>query len=115
MAVNDKPTVHLSLSSLRKEVAKPDPFRVALTGSKIITFPDLFALESTEAETVFADLGRNASNWDALAKWLSEADVKALKAEKLNVRELAAVVQAAISYYEETVGKPGEGDASASS
>jgi len=43
MAV-DKPTVHLSISSLRKEVAKPEAFRVALSGSKVITFPDLFAL-----------------------------------------------------------------------
>lgn len=113
MAV-DKPTVHLSLSSLRKEVAKPDAFRVALSGSKTITFPDLFALESTEAEEVFGSLGRNATNWDALAKWLSEADCAALRAERLNVRELAAVVQAAIQYYENTVGGPEKGTASAS-
>lgn len=110
----DKPTVHLSLSSLRKEVAKPDPFRVALSGSKTITFPDLFALESTEAESVFADLSRNASNWDALDAWLSKADAAALRAEKLSVRELAAVVQAAMTYYEQTVGTPGNGTASAS-
>jgi len=113
MAV-DKPTVHLSLSSLRKEVAKPEAFRVALSGSKVITFPDLFALESTEAETVFGSLSRNASNWDALGKWLSEADCAALRAEKLSVRELAAVVQAAIQYYEGTVGSAEKGTASAS-
>lgn len=113
MAV-DKPTVHLSLSSLRKEVAKPDAFRVALSGSKVITFPDLFALESTEAENVFGSLSRNASNWDALNKWLSADDAAALKAEKLSVRELAAVVQAAIQYYENTVGSAGNGTASAS-
>jgi hypothetical protein len=113
MAV-DKPIVHLSLSTLRKEVAKPEAFRVAMSGSKTITFPDLFALESTEAEGVFADLGRNASNWDALDKWLSAADAAALKAEKLSVRELAAVVQAAMSYYEGTIGGPKKGSASAS-
>jgi hypothetical protein len=113
MAV-DKPTVHLSLAALRKEVAKPDPFRVSLTGSKLITFPDLFALESTEAESVFGDLERNASNWDALDKWLSKADATSLRAEKLSVRELAAVVQAALNYYEQTVGTPGNGTASAS-
>jgi hypothetical protein len=113
MAV-DKPTVHLSLTALRKEVAKPDPFRVSLTGSKLITFPDLFALESTEAETVFSSLSQNASNWEALDKWLSADDSKALRAEKLSVRELAAVVQAAIAYYEQTVGTAGNGTASAS-
>lgn len=113
MAV-DKPTIHLSLTSLRKEVAKPDPFRVALTGSKIITFPDLFALESTEAENVFGSLERNASNWDALDRWLSKEDAAALRAEKLSVRELAAVVQAAMNYYEQTVGSAGNGTASAS-
>lgn len=113
MAV-DKPTVHLSLSSLRKEVAKPEPFRVALSGSKTITFPDLYDLESTEAEEVFGDLTRNSGNWDALEKWLSDADAKALKAERLSVRELGAVVQAAINYYEQTVGSAGNGPASAS-
>lgn len=113
MAV-DKPTVHLSLNSLRKEVAKPDPFRVALTGSKTITFPDLFALESTEAENVFGSLSQNAGNWEALDKWLSKPDAAALRAEKLSVRELAAVVQAAIQYYEQTVGTAGNGTASAS-
>jgi hypothetical protein len=114
MAVADKPTVHLSLSTLRKEVAKPDAFRVALSGSKVITFPDLFALESTEAEEVFGSLGRNATNWTALDKWLSKTDATALRAEKLSVRELAAVVQAAISYYEGTVGSAEKDTASES-
>lgn len=110
----DKPTVHLSLSTLRKEVAKPEPFRVAVSGSKTVIFPDLFALESTEAEGVFADLGRNASNWDALDKWLSKTDAATLRAERLSVRELAVVVQAAMSYYEGTIGTAGNGTASAS-
>jgi len=114
MAAIDKPTVHLSLSALRKEVANPDPFRVSLTGSKVITFPDLFALESTEAETVFGSLSRNASNWEALDKWLSKADTATLRAERLSVRELAAVVQAAMNYYEQTVGTPEKDTASAS-
>ena len=113
MAV-DKPTVHLSLSALRKEVAKPDPFRVALSSSKTITFPDLFALESTEAEEVFGALNQSSTNWGALEKWLSAADVTALKAEKLSIRELGAVVQAAIAYYEQTVGTAGNDTASAS-
>ena len=113
MAV-DKPTVHLSLSALRKEVAKPDPFRVALTGSKTITFPDVYGMESVEAEEIFGALNQSATNWGALDKWLTKADAAALKAEKLSVRELGAVVQAAIAYYEQTVGTAGNGTASAS-
>ncbi len=114
MAANDKPTVHLSLVSLRKEVAKPDPFRVALSASKIITFPDLYAVESVEAEEIFGALSKSSTNWDALEKWLTKADAAALKAEKLSVRELGAVVQAAIAYYEQTVGTAGNAAASAS-
>lgn len=95
-----KQPAHISLTELRKEIAKPDPFRVALTATKTITFPDLFALESTAAESVFDALSRNATNWSAIETWLSEKDAAVLRAEKLNVRELGAVVQAAISYYE---------------
>lgn len=110
----DKPTVHLTLSALRKEVAKPDAFRVALSGSKTITFPDLFGVESVEAEEIFSALNHSSTNWGALEKWLTNADAAALKAEKLSIRELGAVVQAAIAYYEQTVGTAGNGTASAS-
>lgn len=107
----DKPVVHLSLSKLRKELVKPEVFQVALSGSKIITFPDLYDMESTEAEQTFSALNRNATNWEALSKWLSEKDTEALKAEKLSVRELAAVVQAAIAHYEGSYGDAGKGNA----
>lgn len=110
----DKPTVHLSLSTLRKEVTNPDPYRVALSSSKTITFPDIYAMESVEAETIFKDLNRNATSWTVLDKWLSKPDAVALRAEKLSLRVLGAVVSAATSYYEASYGAEGEGNASES-
>lgn len=113
MAV-DKPTVHLSLSSLRKEVVKPEAFRVALSGSKTITFPDLYAMESTEAEEIFSGITGNESNWAVLSRWLTPEDATALKGERLTLAELVHVVKAAYGYYEGIYGKPGEPGASAS-
>ena len=115
MAVADKPAVHLSLANLRKEISNPDPFVVALSGSKRVTFPDVYAMESVEAEEIFAGLNTSATNWTVLGQWLSEKDCEALKSEKLSVRELGAVVQAAIRYYEGVYGSAGNGSASASS
>lgn len=113
MAV-DKPIVHASLAALRKEVTDPDPYRVALTGSKVITFPDIYAMESVAAEEIFAGLNRNATNWVVLGKWMSKDDCAALKAEKLSLRLLSTVVQAAIAYYETSYGNAGEDTASES-
>ncbi|WP_336715332.1 hypothetical protein [Arthrobacter sp. USHLN218] len=110
----DKPTVHLSLAKVRKEVEKPEPFGVGLSNSKIVTFPDLFAMESVEAEEIFASLNQTSTNWTILRRWLPEDDANALKAEKLSVRELATVVQAAVKYYEDAYGESGNGSASAS-
>lgn len=113
MAV-DKPNVQLSLAALKKEVAAPEVLRMALSGSKVITWPDLYGTESVEAESVFAGLNRSMTNWAVLETWLSKDDAAALKAEKLSLRQLAAVVQAAVQYYEGTYGTPGEATASAS-
>lgn len=108
----DKPNVHLSLSKLKKEITKPEVLRMSLSGSKIITWPDMFDIESEEAEELFDELNRDQANWSVLRKWLSKPDADALKAEKLTVRELMTVVSAATSYYEQSYGKPGEGNAS---
>ena len=107
----DKPNVQLSLAQVRKSIVKPEVFRVALSNSKVITFPDLYELESSEAEEIFASLNMNATNWKVLEKWLSPADAKALKAEKLTIRELGHVVNAAVNHYEESVrGDAGKDD-----
>lgn len=111
--MSDKPTVQLSLANLRKEVTKAEPLKMALSNSKVITFPDVYAMESVEAEEIFANLSRNATNWAVISLWLSEEDTAALKAEKLSIIELATVMNAATKYYEDIYGKAGEGNASA--
>lgn len=109
----DKPTVQLSLAKLRKEVKTAEVLKMALSGSKIITFPDVYAMESVEAEEIFARLNQNATNWTVIRKWLSKEDADALQAEKLTVIELDTVMRAAVQYYEDIYGNAGEGNASA--
>ena len=109
----DKPNVQLSLAKLRKEVTTAEPLKLALSGSKVITFPDVYAMESVEAEEIFSKLSTNATNWSVIGTWLSEEDTAALKAEKLSIIELATVMRAATKYYEDIYGTAGEGNASA--
>lgn len=111
--MSDTPNVQLSLANLRKEVVKAEPLKMALSGSKIITFPDVYAMESEDAETIFSRLNQSATNWTVIRKWLSKDDAEALKAEKLTLIELATVMRAAVKYYEDIYGNPGEGSASA--
>jgi hypothetical protein len=115
MAASDKPTIHLTLANLRKEIVIAEPLQMALSGSKIITFPDIYAMESEAAEGIFARINRgDATNWTVINKWLSKDDAAALKAEKLKLIELATVMRAAVKYYEDIYGAAGEGNASAS-
>lgn len=114
MAV-DKPNINLTLASLEAEIAKPEPFVVALSGSKRITFPDLYDMPAEEALEFFKDsetAGRN--DFVFLEKWLSKADFEAYKAARVPLRTHAALIERVMDYYQQTVGTPGEGNASAS-
>ena len=111
--MSDTPNVQFSLAKIRKEIVKAETPKVALSGSKVITFPDLYAMESTEAESIFSRLNQNATNWKVIRTWLSLEDADALKAEKLTVIELSTLMRTAINYYEDIYGTVGEGNASA--
>jgi hypothetical protein len=112
---NDKPNINLTLAALEAEVVKPEPFVLALSGGKRITFPDLFDLPADEAEEFFEDFRKpGKSDFGFLEKWLSPTDFEAYKAAKIPLRVHMAVVQRVMAYYEQTVGTPGEGGASAS-
>lgn len=112
---SDKPTVHLSLAALRKEVAKPEVFQLALSSSKVITFPDLNAMESEASDALVERIDAAGKNtWGVLDDWLSPADAKALRGEKLTRAELLHVLKAASNYYKEFYGDSGNGDASES-
>ena len=110
----DKPTVQFSVAKLRKEVEVADTFRFAASGSKIITFPDMYAMESEEAETLFSKIRKDSGNWDLIREWLTKADAEALKAEKLPLIHLVKLIKTAVDYYEDFYGNPGEDTASAS-
>ncbi|MGM7776138.1 hypothetical protein ACSVHC_08985 [Arthrobacter sp. KNU-44] len=115
MAANDKPNINLTLAALEAEVAKPEPFVLGLKNGKRITFPDLFDMPVDEGNEFFKDLEETGQNDFAfLEKWLSEKDFEAYKAEKIPMRVHAALVERVMNYYQQTVGKPGEGAASAS-
>ncbi|URC18055.1 tail assembly chaperone [Arthrobacter phage Cole] len=103
----DKPNVQLNLTNIRKEVKKAEVLKMAVSGSKVITFPDIHAMESTKAEEIFAKLNQNSTNWTFIAKWLSAEDTKLLKAEKLSVIELETVIKRALGYYEGVYGNAG--------
>jgi hypothetical protein len=109
----DKPTINLSLSALEAEIVKPEPFVLALKDGKRVTFPDIFDRPADEAAEFLSDL-RSSDDFDLMAKWLSEDDFKRYKAAKIPLRSHAAIMQAVMSYYEQTMGTPGEGRASAS-
>lgn len=111
---SDKPNVNLSLAALEAEVAKPEPFVLALPGSKRVTFPDLYDMPAEGAIEFFKDvekMGRN--DFKFLEKWLPKADFEAYKAAKVSLRVHSALIERVMAYYEQTVGKPGEGNASA--
>lgn len=110
----DKPTVQYSIAKLDKEVEIAEPFQVALSKSKIITFPDVYAMEAEGAEELMDRIQTDASNWTLIREWLSAEDADALKAEKLALIKLVRLVKTAVQYYEDFYGKPGEGAASAS-
>lgn len=110
---NDKPNINLTLTSLEAEVSKPEPFVLALKGGKRVTFPDIFDMPADEADAFLDDI-RSGGDFRFLEKWLSEADFEAYKAAKIPLRVHMAVVQRVMAYYEGTIGKPGEGNASES-
>ena len=110
----DRPTVHASLKALRAEIEKPEPYAIALSNSKIITFPDLNAMESEASDDLLEKIESGRNNWAVLNEWLSPEDAKALREEKLTRAELVHVMKAASKYYQDHYGTAGEGAASAS-
>ncbi|MCZ9884153.1 hypothetical protein [Arthrobacter sp. B2a2-09] len=112
---NDKPNINLTIAELEAEVAKPEPFVLALKGGKRVTFPDLYDMPAAEAEDFFAKFeGTGRTDFALLEEWLSKPDYEAYVAARLPLRVHAALIERVMNYYQQTVGKPGEGAASAS-
>lgn len=111
----DKPVVQFTLASIRKDAKKVDVLKVGLSGSKIITFPDLMAAESEESEMKLAAIEACGDRtWEGLDLWLSEADAALLRAEKLSRADLIRLLRNASKYYKDAYGDLGNGTASES-
>lgn len=111
----DKPSINLTLASLEAEIVAPEPFVLALTGGKRVTFPDLFDRPLEEAMEFLDGLqGAGQSDLRFLQKWLSKADFEAYRAAKIPLRTHVVLIRRVMDYYQHTVGTPGEGTASAS-
>lgn len=108
----DKPSnITTTLKSLAAEAKDPDPYSIALSDSKVITFPDPLALEGDEGEQFLSDFERMTPG-DALKKWLPEKDNAALREEKLTLRQRRHLVQSVLRYYQGGLGDAGEGPGS---
>lgn len=111
-ARNDKPTVHASLASLDVEAAA-EPFRFAVKNNKIITFPSPREMPWDQAETFMQSMESATSTTAVLEAWLSEEDYSALKASKLTLGQVEALMTKVGEHYEGILGDaPKDSDSS---
>lgn len=108
----DKPKVDLTFSNLDDEET-PRPFIYMTKANKRVTFPDLYDMEWEEGEAFLADMATKPTR-QILDKWLTAADVEALKADRLSLRNMLLLTQKVQAHYEASLGTPGEGSASES-
>lgn len=108
----DKPKAHLSFKALDAE-EKPEPFTYTNHESKRVVFPDVFDWGYEEGEEFLEEM-RVLPARKFLTKWLTEEDFAKLQADKLSVRQMMRVTQAAMNHYESTLGDSGEENASES-
>ena len=106
-----KPTLTLSALEKIDGAADPEPFTLGLK-SKIVTFPDPFALSIEESERLMADLEGTTSIKATLNRWLSEEDAE-LIIKNLSVRKTRVLLAQVRKHYASFLGDEGEDSASA--
>ena len=110
----DKPLGNIKRIPIETEV-NHDPAKYPLKDGTLVLFPDVYDLPVEEAEQ-FLDEASEAQYTGkvtpVLKKWLSEEHYKALVAEYKSLRQLGAVLQSVMAYYEGVWGNQGEGNAS---
>lgn len=100
-AKNDKPKVHATVASLGGE-STSEPFVLALTGNKRITFHNPEDMEWSKAE----ELARLASSGtgtvsELFEAWLTEKDFEAFKAQKLTLRQVVDLAEQVGTHFAE--------------
>lgn len=113
MAV-DKPNITQTLAELEAEVGKPEPYVLALKSGKRVTFPDIYDMPAEEGFKFLTDMKDAENDFTVLERWLSVEDYAKYMEAKVSLRLHGAIMSRVQNYYEETVGKPGEDNASAS-
>lgn len=109
----DKPSVHFSFSQF--EDVELEPFVYMTKDNKRVVFPDIFAMDADEGETLLRDMESNrVTLGEGLKRWLSKDDLAKVEGDRLTLRQRMALVEAAQSHYEKFYGDAGEGSASAS-
>lgn len=114
--MSDTPNVDLVLSDLEKEIKKPEPFVVVLSGSKRITFKDPYAFKISERREVL-DLydqtqDGQADDLDFLKRILSKSDFEAYVKEDLPIRTHEALTQRVMQHFAGGQADRGNGNAS---
>lgn len=113
---SDTPTITRTLASLEVEAA-PEQYVWGTKAGKRVVFPDPGEMDAWEAEEFLKDLsgrGVSTSSREALTKWVGEAGVKALDAEKFTYRQFLALMNDVQNHYKSFFGDPGESPASES-
>lgn len=113
MPKSDKPVVNLTFAKLDAEET-PEPFVYVTKENHRIVFPDIYDMEAEEGQEFLDDVSRMTNNYEPFERWLDPEDYKALRADKLKLRQLLRLSQAVMGYYEGSLGTPGEEKSSGS-
>ena len=112
--MSDKPTVHGSIASIRKERKTADEFRFALSGNKIITFKDPTRMHPDDADKAmqFGAVNTGIGWREAMAVMVSKEDLKKVEAEvdagKMDIYEMSEMSGQYQEHYNSFYGTQGE-------
>lgn len=113
MAATDKPSApNLTFAALDAEET-PEPFVYVTKTNHRVTFPDIFEMPADEGQQFLIEVETKPDD-EILEKWLTKADLEALKKDRLTLRQRMRLMEAVMSYYQSSLGTPGEEQASAS-
>lgn len=114
MVDQDQPIVNLTFTTLDAEEL-PQPYVYMTKKNHRVTFPDIFNMEADEGSKFLREVETSTDDDAVLKKWLTREDYAAYKEDKLTLRQRMRLMEAVMAYYQNSLGTPGEGQASANS
>lgn len=109
--MTDRPQTTASLKALLAEVEPVPPFTLG-TAAGVITFKNPADLDAWECDQLLTKMQADGSAVVSVEAMLSPKDLEKFKSLKLSAREVAHVIRAVSTYYQERFGTPGEDNAS---